>query len=465
MSEIIIPNTIELKAETINLLDEVTASIAALNESRPFGDEVESRILREFLPDRVTASLNIEGIAVTRRQTLIMMDAMTLTNNSSKLERELLNALKADEYVYDLSKNEKTLTPNTVRQINQLLQEDILESAGSYRDKNVEISGARFQPPDHSVVGSLMTELLDIYEQTKSLHPVLRAAWLHASFTHVHPFIDGNGRTGRLIQDFSLLCDGLYPTGIPSHLRDDYYDALEAADSGEWDALCQMISESELHIVSRVKSIVDEVRNRGKFVSLLVNKAADKKTGALHKQYTVWRQRMDNFINLLMKTCDEINASSDVIQVRSQTFGIIDFEKWKRIADTGGAEHTWAVKQTWFVDGTALYRTIMYFKRHRFRSEDPVSRDDLYGNVALRLTGGEPQYGAKFDFDSFSDPMVRFREALYIDGSLHVFYWGGQYRKVGQANEEVWECSEYMDSSMPIQEFIHDVFMRKLGLA
>lgn len=464
MSELQNPNAIELKAETINLLDEVTASILSLNDSRPFGDEVDSRILREFLPDRVTASLNIEGIAVTRRQTLIMMDAMTLSASGSKQERELFNALKADEFVFDLSKNEKTLSPNTIRQINHLLQEEILDSAGTYREKNVEISGAKFQPPDHSSVGALMTELVDIYEQTKSLHPVLRAAWLHASFTHIHPFIDGNGRTGRLIQDFSLLCDGLYPTGIPSHLRDDYYDALEAADSGEWDALCQMICESELGIVSRVKSIVDEVRNRGKFISLLVNKAADKKTGALHKQYTVWRQRMDNFINLLVKTCDEINANSDVIQVRSEHFEIIDFEKWKRVADMGGAEHTWAVKQTWIVDGSALYRTIMYFKRHRFRSEDPLSRDELYGNVALRLTGGEPEYGAKFDFDNFADPLIRFREVLFVDGALHVFHWSGKYKKFNNANEEVWDCDEQLDSSVPIQDFIQDVFLKKLGI-
>lgn len=458
------PNSISLKAETLNLLDEVTASILSLNENRPFGDEVESRITREFLPDRVTASLNIEGIAVTRRQTLVMMDAMTLSANGSKQERELLNALKADEFVFEISKHDKTLTTTAIRQINHLLQDGLLESAGSYRDKNVEISGARFQPPDHSGVSSLMSELVENYEQSKTLHPILRAAWLHASFTHIHPFIDGNGRTGRLIQDFSLMCDGLYPTGIPSHLRDDYYDALECADSGEWDPLCQMLCETQLSTISRVRSMVDEVRNRGKFITFLVNKASEKKTGALHKQYTVWRQRMDNFVNLLVKTCNEINASSDVIQVRSEVFDIIDFEKWKRVSDFGGAEHTWALKQTWFVDGEPLYRTIMYFKRHRFRNEDPFTRDDLHGVVALRLTGGEPERGARFDFDTFADPLIRFREALFIDGSLHVFHWAGGYRSTNGTNEEVWDCNDPADSSLPIQDLIQDIFMKKLGL-
>ena len=173
---------------------------------------------------------------------------------------------------------------------------------------------------------------------------------------------------------------------------------------------------------------------------------------------------MDNFINLLMKTCDEINASSEVIQVRSQHFEIIDFEKWKRVADMGGAEHTWAIKQTWFVDGSPLYRTVMYFKRHRFRSEDPFSRDDLYGNVALRLTGGEPEYGAKFDFDNFSDPLIRLREVLFVDGALHVFHWAGKYKNFNGVKEEVWDCDEPLDSSVPIQDFIQDVFLKKLGI-
>lgn len=455
------PNSIRLKAETINLIEEVTEAIEALNESRPFDDEVDSRVTREFLPDRVTASLNIEGIAVTRRQTLIMMDAMTLSASGSKQERELFNALRTDEYVYDLSKSEKTLNTTTIREINQLLQEEILDSAGRYREQNVEISGAKFQPPDYTSIPGAMMELVDTYDQTKTLHPILRAAWLHASFTHIHPFIDGNGRTGRLIQDFSLMSDGLYPTGIPSHLRDDYYDALENADSGEWDPLCQMICEVQLSIISRVQSIVGEVKNRGKFVSLLVNRAADKKSGALHKQYTVWRQRMDNFINLLVKTCDEINSSSDVIQVRSEMFDIIDFVKWKRIVDAGGAEATWAVKQTWFVDGTALYRTILYFKRHRYRGADPISREVLFGTVALRLTGGAPEYGARFDFDGFADPMIRFREVLFLDGSLHTFSRSIESDSVG---DEIWACDVHTDASTPIQEFIQDVYLRKLGL-
>lgn len=448
----------------MNLLDEVTSSAERLNALKPFGDEANQRIIREFLPDRVTASLNIEGIAVTRRQTLLMMDSMTLSASGSKEERELLNALRADEFVFELAKGEEGISATNIREINRTILDGIVANPGGYREQNVQISGASFQPPDFMSVMPLVAEMIADFHGAVNLHPIVRAAWLHATFTKIHPFIDGNGRTGRLIQDFTLLKGGLYPTGIPSSLRDDYYDALEKADGGEWDQLCQMICQVELGLISRVQSIVDEIKSRGEFVSLLAAKAKERKTGALHKQYTVWRQRMENFINLLVKTCEEVNTASDVIQVRTETYEIVTFEKWKEIADTGRSEGTWAAKQTWLVDGEALYRTILFFKRHVFRSDDAYARDDLYGAVALKLTGGEPVPGARFNFDSFQEPLIRFREVLFVDGRLQLLCATGETKTGRFGPEEVWQTEELIESSPAIKGLIEDVFMKKLGL-
>ncbi len=266
MSIIFDPTLISLKPDTMNLLDEVTSSAESLNALKPFGDEANQRIIREFLPDRVTASLNIEGIAVTRRQTLLMMDSMTLSASGSKEERELLNALRADEFVFELAKGEEDISATNIREINRTILDGIVANPGGYREQNVQISGASFQPPDFMSVMPLVAEMTSAFHGAVNLHPIVRAAWLHATFTKIHPFIDGNGRTGRLIQDYTLLKGGLYPTGIPSSLRDDYYDALEKADGGEWDQLCQMICQVELGLISRVQSIVDEIKSRGEFI-------------------------------------------------------------------------------------------------------------------------------------------------------------------------------------------------------
>jgi Fic family protein len=464
MSIILDPASITLKPDTKNLLEEVTNAADRLNALKPFSEEANERIVREFLPDRVTASLNIEGIAVTRRQTLLMMDSMTLSASGSKEERELLNALRADEYTYELANGKNELNATCIREINKTILDGIVANPGGYREQNVQISGASFQPPDFLSVMPLVAEMISAFHAATYLHTIVRAAWLHATFTKIHPFIDGNGRTGRLIQDFTLIEGGLYPTGIPSNLRDDYYDALEMADGGEWDQLCQMIFQVELGLISRVQSIVDEIKSRGQFVSLLAAKAKEKKTGALHKQYIVWRQRMENFLNLLVQTCEEVNNASDVIQVRTEIYDIVNFEKWKAISDTGRSEGTWAAKQTWLVDGEPLYRTILFFKRHVFRADDNFSRDDLYGAVALKLTGGEPTYGAKFNFDSFQDPLIRFREVLYIDERLQLLTSPGETKAGRSGNEEIWQTEELVESSPAIKGLIEDVFMKKLGL-
>ncbi|THH35717.1 Fic family protein [Aliishimia ponticola] len=464
MTIILDPNSINLSPETVNLLEEVSEAAEKLNSLKPFDEDVDHRVTREFLPDRVTASLNIEGIAVTRRQTLLMMDSMTLSASGSKEERELLNALRADEFVYDLAKRDEGISSLSIREINKLILDGVRDGAGSFRDQDVQISGSQFQPPDFMSVPPLVSEMIDKFQHTLGLHPVVRAAWLHGTFTKIHPFIDGNGRTGRLIQDFVLMQGGLYPTGIPSSMRDNYYDALEQADNGKWDDLCQMICQVELNLISRVQAIVDEVKSRGQFVSLLAAKAKEKKVGRLHKQYVVWRQRMENFLHLLTKTCDEVNNASDVIQIRTETFEIISFEKWKEVSDNGRAANTWAAKQTWLIDGVALYRTILFFRRHDFRPDDVFSTDVLYGTVALKITGGEPILGVKYNFDAFGDAEIHFREILWVDERLQLLTFAGETRTGRFGNEEVWKTEELTESSSAIQGLIEDIFMRKLGL-
>lgn len=129
------PQNPKFAPETLNLFEEIQTVISEINARRPFSPEVQDSIKTEFLPDRVTASLNIEGISVSRRQTLLMMDAMTLSENSSKSEIEVLNALKADELVIELSSQNNPLTASAVRDINAQLQKGVLDTAGQYRKK------------------------------------------------------------------------------------------------------------------------------------------------------------------------------------------------------------------------------------------------------------------------------------------------------------------------------------------
>ncbi len=464
MTDIQDPRKVEFDPETLNLFEEISDLIAQVNESRPFSGEVSYQLKKEFLPDRITASLNMEGISVSRRQTLLMMDAMTLTENNSKAELEIYNALKADELVFEQAMSDHPLTAHLVREINKQIQEGISPHPGRFREENVEITGVAFQPPDHYEVPTLIDEMISSYELGRGLPAVFKAVWLHATFTHIHPFEDGNGRTGRLLQDFVLLSNGLFPTGIPSSSRDDYYDALEKADDGDWNPLCQMVCHFELRVLTRVKALIEKVESNNEFIKNLAHRATEKKTGGLHKQYIVWNQRMSNIGESLKQTCDELNRSTDAIGVRTDIFDVIDFQKWKEVSDTGHAHNTWYAKQTWFSEGSAFFRTILFFSRHFFRPEDLLSEDELRGSVALKLTGGTPEYGAKYDFFDFVDKEVRFRELVFVGDAAHIYWGTGEMVSRGNRFVEKWECEEVDDPNSIVQAIVSDIFTRKLGI-
>jgi len=466
MTEIQDPFSIELDADTHNLLEEVDTLLNLINKRRPFTPETQHKLATAFLPDRVTASLNMEGITVTRRQTLAMMDAMTLSENTSKAEQELLNALKADEYVYDIAIENHPVSENVVREINSLILEGVDGRGGVYRSEMVEISGASYQPPNPGDVPDLIQELIKVYETTSSINPILRAVWLHAQFTHIHPFVDGNGRTGRLLQDFSLLSDKLFPTGIPSAHRDNYYEALELSDDGQWNKIVQMVSNFQLNICSKVQALLDEEKQRASFLQRIAKSARDEKAGTLHKQYLVWSRRMKQFADSMVTQSDELNELSDELHIQSELFDLIDFQKWKQISEKGSDTQTWLLRQNWYHDGDLFFRSIMYFRRHEFTPFDQMDRDALYGTVALQLTGGQPPFIERFDFSGgFSDRELRFRQLLWANDKLCVFKYNGETWVDKFDNERgKWSCEEVLSTSEITQQIFEDMFGRKLGL-
>lgn len=460
------PSEITVSPATKSMIEAVDESIQSLASHQPFSEEVNTKIKTAFLPDRVTASLNIEGIKVTRRQTLLMMDAMKLSENDNKAEQEIYNALKADEFVYELALSGQLLTSQAIRQVNRIIEKEINPTAGDFRKHNVEITGAQFQPPAHTEVPHLVDEMVNLFGKSSAVHAIIKSAWLHATFTNIHPFQDGNGRSGRLLQDYALLCGGFYPTGIPSSRRDDYYDALQAADGGDWDSLVSMICEFELSVVSKIQAIIDESKNRSQFIATLVSRAREKKSGALYKQYIVWRQRMMNFLNTLTVMCDDLSEASDELSVRTEPFELIDFQKWKEISETGRASQTWALKQTWYSEGSAFYQTILYFKRHFFKTEDLLSRDDLYGMVSVMMTGIPADPNARFSFDNYYDREIRFRELFFHADKMYVYSINGEERQTNYGVIQSCGCSEYVHSNVAdvSEMIIEDLFVRKLGI-
>src|SRR5579859_6754504 len=115
------PRSIKLAATTQQLLHEVSAASEALNKLRPLSPELNEKVRNTFLPDRVVASLNMEGIMATRRQTLAVMDAVRIHESVGKGETEIYNALKAHEFVANCCDTGIEFSESLMREINKLL--------------------------------------------------------------------------------------------------------------------------------------------------------------------------------------------------------------------------------------------------------------------------------------------------------------------------------------------------------
>ena len=126
------------------------------------------------------------------------------------------------------------------------------------------ISGAKHVPPQPYKVPQLMEELINWYNENKdSLHPITLSAEMHERLVTIHPFIDGNGRTSRLLMNLILLRRG-YPIAIlkgDAESRLNYYNALEIAQTeGNKEPFINLIANNVKETIQRILKVIDEVK-------------------------------------------------------------------------------------------------------------------------------------------------------------------------------------------------------------
>lgn len=194
--------------------------------------------LRESMNLEWTYNSNaIEGNTLTISETKVVLEGITVGGKSVREHLEAINHRDAIMFLEGLVSKEEPLTEWSIKNIHQLVLKNIdNENAGKYREENVLISGAKHRPPEHFLVPEKMQSLITTYnEKWQTLHPIERAALLHGEFVKIHPFIDGNGRTARLLMNFELMRNGYPPAIIKKEMRPEYYDALDIAHTtGEY---------------------------------------------------------------------------------------------------------------------------------------------------------------------------------------------------------------------------------------
>lgn len=249
----------------VRLLKRLEIKKTQLDGLHPLPVAAVNRLRDEILIEWIYNSNAIEGSTITLQETrLILETGLTVGGKSLREHFEVVNHREAIQYVEDLVQNPEPITAFHVRQIHKLILTNIDdENAGSYRKMQVRIAGAPFIPPESWQITSLMAEWGDwVASAEGSIHPVALAAQAHHRLVAIHPFIDGNGRTARLVMNLLLMRRGYPPTVILRANRRQYYSVLATADSGKMEALVNFVGrsvENSLNLyleacTSRVKS-------------------------------------------------------------------------------------------------------------------------------------------------------------------------------------------------------------------
>ena len=195
----------------------------------------------------------IEGNALTLGETAwVLQQGLTVTGKTLRDQAEAKNLAQALDYMKNIAlAQDRPITVSDLRQIHALILRGIEdEFAGKYRQTEVRISGSKYVPPAPSLLPQQMAELGEYVAAVTDLDrpnvdlPILCAAAAHAWLAQLHPFIDGNGRTARVLMNLILMRRG-YPSCIirrEDRLR--YYDALEASQVGDLTALIDLVCEN-----------------------------------------------------------------------------------------------------------------------------------------------------------------------------------------------------------------------------
>lgn len=237
------------------LLAEVDALKAELDQHRPLTQGELQRLRDEFLVEYTYNSNAIEGNTLTLQETALVLEGITIDQKPLKDHLEAVGHRDAFLYVQELVQNQVPFSESIIKQIHALVLMDRPEDRGVYRRIPVRIMGAYHEPPDPILVPELMERLISEFEGNKKLHPIERAALFHLKFEGIHPFVDGNGRTGRLILNLMLMQAGYPPINVKHSDRKLYYEAFDAyyRDASCLPKLCLICGL----LVKQLKSLLD----------------------------------------------------------------------------------------------------------------------------------------------------------------------------------------------------------------
>ncbi|WP_206957129.1 Fic family protein [Trinickia acidisoli] len=228
------------------LLHTIDADKAKLDVARPLPLNTLGSLRDALMLELTYHSNAIEGNTLSLHETKVVLEGIAVGGKLLREHIAVTNHRDAILYVEDIVGSDEGLSESQIRHIHARVLKGIDDKeAGQYRRENAVISGASTTPPDFSLLPAEMDALIGWHASATDTHPVARAAELHTRFAKIHPFSDGNGRTGRLLLNLELMKSGYPPAVIRQEERLAYYEALDrACVTGEYSIITRLVAEA-----------------------------------------------------------------------------------------------------------------------------------------------------------------------------------------------------------------------------
>ncbi len=233
-------------SKLFDVLDQLKVKLDA---QRPLPPEIVRNLHESLVLQWTYHSNAIEGNTLTLKETKVALEGITIGGKTLREHFEVINHREAILMVEELVSQNQPLSEWQIKALHQLVLKNIdPDNAGQYRKINVLISGATHTPPDAMQVAELMQNFISWYQsEAQTLHPIERAARVHGEFVKIHPFVDGNGRTARLLMNLELMKAGFPALLIQVEQRLAYYETLDHAHcTDNYQAFIDLLAHSSL---------------------------------------------------------------------------------------------------------------------------------------------------------------------------------------------------------------------------
>lgn len=246
--------------ELVGQVLKVDALKAELAKRRPLTPSEKKRLREAFMVDYTHNSTAIEGNALTLSETALVLEGVTIGQKPLKDHLEAIGHRDAFNFLEEVVRRGEGISERLVKELHTLVLADQPQDRGVYRRMPVIITGAAHTPPQPYLVGPQMETWVRDLNATH-LHPFVAAALFHIRFEAIHPFIDGNGRTGRLLANFILMRTGYLPVSIKYENRVAYYEAFTSFHRDDnATPMIRIFVEAEL---SRLTTLLDAIGEDG----------------------------------------------------------------------------------------------------------------------------------------------------------------------------------------------------------